>query len=63
MSVSYPYFSIAKEFNIDYSIVLKFVEELENKTDPGRTFLEVWETSILAAYFDEKERRKTVNSV
>lgn len=61
MSVSYPYFSIAKNFDIDYGKVLDFVDIIEAKNLALDCKLEVWELRILNAWYKEKERRK--NSV
>lgn len=60
MSVSYPYFSIAKEFNIDYGIVLKFVERVEKQVSNHYDGLTVWQASVIDAFINERERRKTV---
>jgi hypothetical protein len=60
MSISYPYFSIAKEFNIDYSIVLKFVERVEKQVSSHYDGLTVWQASVIDAFINERERRKSI---
>jgi len=61
MSVSYPYFTIAKEFNIEYSKVLTFIDIVENRNLIDKVICtEVWQKYALGAYHYEQQRRKTV---
>lgn len=57
MSVSYPYFTVAKQHNVPYESVLALVEDY-NKNGCETTPLTDWRFDAYVAWKKEQNRRK-----
>lgn len=53
-SKSYPYLAVAKHYGIDYGVVLRILDKIEN----GWIACSEIEMAVLNAYDDEMNRRK-----
>lgn len=65
MSTSYPYLHVAKVFEVCYSKVLNFIDELEKgldvKVKSGERMLLFWELKAYDAWMYECYRRSQVS--
>lgn len=66
-SVSYPYLAVAKRYDVDYRLVLYFLDLVEKNysfyLNIGHMYLMDWQLAVLDKYTIEMQRRKNISGV